>query len=43
VAIWYAGSLSIVIYFTLLTFYLLRRRRQCYDIPEGEYRVFIKI
>ena len=36
VAVWYAGTASLVAYGALLTVYLLRRRRQCYDIPEGK-------
>ena len=33
--IWYAGTFSVACYISLLVFYLLRRRRQCYDISEG--------
>ena len=36
VAIWYAGTASLVAYGFLLMVYLLRRRRQCYDIPDGK-------
>ena len=36
VAVWYAGTASLLAYGVLLTVYLLRRRRQCYDIPEGK-------
>ena len=36
VAIWYAGTASLVAYGFLLVVYLLRRRRQCYDIPDGK-------
>ena len=36
VAVWYAGTASLAAYGALLAVYLLRRRRQCYDIPEGK-------
>lgn len=35
VAVWYAGTLCLAIYACLFIFYLLRRRRRCYDIDEG--------
>ena len=34
-AVWYTGTICVVLYSALLVFYLLRRRRRCYDIPEG--------
>ncbi|KAJ4442184.1 hypothetical protein ANN_12050 [Periplaneta americana] len=35
--VWLSGSASIMLYCVLLTFYLIRRRRQCFDIsPEVE-------
>ena len=40
-AIWYAGTLSIVSYSALLTFYLLRRRRLCFDISEQTFDKFV--
>ncbi|XP_059608040.1 protein O-mannosyltransferase 1 [Phlebotomus argentipes] len=40
IAIWYAGSLSVVIYLTLLAFYLLRRRRLCFDLPPADWDKF---
>nr|XP_033816610.1 protein PRRC2B-like isoform X4 [Geotrypetes seraphini] len=38
VAIWYAGSTGILLYVVLFLWYLLRRRRRIYDIPEGCWR-----
>lgn len=35
IAIWYTCSSGVLGYSGLLVFYLLRRRRQCYDISEG--------
>ena len=40
VAVWYAGTASLLAYGALLAVYLLRRRRQCYDIPEGKLSIF---
>ena len=37
IAVWYTGTLCVILYCTLLVFYLLRRRRLCYDIPEGKF------
>jgi dolichyl-phosphate-mannose--protein O-mannosyl transferase len=36
-AIWYSGTASVAVYLVLLGFYLLRRRRLCYDLPEGKH------
>ncbi|CAG2064238.1 unnamed protein product, partial [Timema podura] len=33
--VWLSGSASLLIYSTLLVFYLMRRRRRCYDLPPG--------
>ncbi|XP_043287433.1 protein O-mannosyltransferase 1 [Venturia canescens] len=41
IAVWYSGSIGLVIYVGLLIFYLLRRRRMCYDIPESEWNRFV--
>ena len=35
-AVWLAASASLAVYAGVMGVYLLRRRRQCYDIPEGE-------
>ena len=35
-AVWAAASASLVVYTGLAVLYLLRRRRGCYDIPDGE-------
>lgn len=42
ILIWYSGSLSILLYAALLAIYLLRRRRQCYDIDEATWTQFIR-
>lgn len=38
--LWYSGSFAILIYFSLLIFYLLRRRRVIKDIPDIEWKRF---
>lgn len=38
--IWYSASFSIIIYCSLLVFYLMRRRRLYYDIPFEEWIKF---
>ncbi|KAF4522330.1 hypothetical protein B566_EDAN011331 [Ephemera danica] len=43
VAVWYAGTAGIVSYCVLLAWYLLRRRRQCFDISEAEWLRFCTI
>lgn len=42
ILIWYSGTLSILLYAGLLAVYLLRRRRQCYDIDEVTWTQFIR-
>lgn len=41
IAVWYSGTIGLLIYLALLVFYLLRRRRECYDIPEAEWNRFV--
>lgn len=41
IAIWYSGTISIIVYSALLVFYLMRRRRKCYDITEEEWEKFV--
>ncbi|EGI66055.1 PREDICTED: protein O-mannosyltransferase 1 isoform X1 [Acromyrmex echinatior] len=41
IVIWYSGTISVIVYVTLLTFYLMRRKRQCFDIPEEEWEKFV--
>lgn len=41
-AIWYSGTLALVIYFLLLVIYMLRRRRLCFDIDESTWAQFSK-
>jgi len=36
--IWLTASLSVLAYVAVLAFYLIRRRRQCFDIPEGKQK-----
>ncbi|CAH1967386.1 unnamed protein product [Acanthoscelides obtectus] len=40
IAIWYSATLGLLLYVALLIFYLLRRRRQCYDIDETTWNQF---
>ncbi|KAF5273591.1 hypothetical protein FQR65_LT04589 [Abscondita terminalis] len=40
IIIWYSATTSLVIYVCLLTFYLLRRRRLCYDLDEKNWEKF---
>lgn len=40
VVIWYSGSFSLLIYLILLTFYLLRRHRFCFDLDEKHWQKF---
>uniref|UniRef100_A0A1B0CDS7 Protein O-mannosyltransferase 1 n=1 Tax=Lutzomyia longipalpis TaxID=7200 RepID=A0A1B0CDS7_LUTLO len=40
IAIWYAGTFAVVTYLALLAFYLLRRRRLCFDLPDGDWEKF---
>merc|ERR1712024_434837 len=38
ILIWYTASLCLALYSALLVFYLLRRRRLCFDIDEAEFQ-----
>lgn len=38
--IWYSATLSLIIYSGLLVFYLLRRRRMCYDLDQVSWNKF---
>lgn len=40
IVIWYTASTCLLIYLALLVFYLLRRRRLCFDIEEAEFQKF---
>ena len=40
ILVWYTSSLCLLLYSALLVFYLLRRRRLCYDIDETEFQRF---
>lgn len=40
--VWLSGSISLILYSILLTFYLIRRRRHCYDLtPDTWYRFVV--
>ena len=41
IVIWYSGTISVIVYVILLTFYLMRRKRQCFDISEEEWEKFV--
>jgi len=38
IVIWYTGSTCLLLYSCLLVFYLLRRKRKIFDIPEQEFK-----
>lgn len=40
IVIWYSATLCLFVYCCLLIFYLLRRRRQCYDLDEKTWIQF---
>lgn len=42
IVIWYSGSLAIAVYAALLAIYLLRRRRECYDIDDATWTQFTR-
>lgn len=39
--IWYSGTISVIVYSSLLVFYLIRRKRKCYDITAEEWNKFV--
>jgi len=43
IVIWYTSSFGVLAYLTLLVFYLLRRRRQCYDITQENWQRFVSV
>ncbi|XP_017784724.1 PREDICTED: protein O-mannosyltransferase 1 [Nicrophorus vespilloides] len=43
IVIWYSSTVSLAVYFALYTFYLLRRRRYCFDLDEHTWNRFIFI
>ncbi|XP_012273929.1 protein O-mannosyltransferase 1 isoform X2 [Orussus abietinus] len=43
VAVWYTGTIAVIVYTLLLIFYLLRRRRMCFDISDEEWKRFMNI
>jgi len=42
IVVWYTGTACLAIYSVLLVFYLLRRRRLIFDIPEAEFSSFCR-
>nr|CAH7742103.1 unnamed protein product [Callosobruchus chinensis] len=40
IVIWYSATFGLLLYATLLIIYLLRRRRQCYDIDDATWTRF---
>ncbi|XP_076245663.1 protein O-mannosyltransferase rt [Calliopsis andreniformis] len=43
IVIWYTGTVCVIIYSSLLIFYMLRRRRMCFDIAHEEWSKFSNI
>lgn len=43
VIVWWSGSLGVLIYSSLLVWYLLRRRRACFDLPEEHWNQFVLV
>lgn len=43
IAIWYSGTACLIIYSSFLIFYMLRRRRMCFDISQEEWHKFSNI
>ncbi|XP_051158347.1 protein O-mannosyltransferase 1 [Leptopilina boulardi] len=43
IAVWYTGTIAVIVYSGLLIFYLMRRKRLCYDISEAEWNKFSTI
>ncbi|XP_035726639.1 protein O-mannosyltransferase 1-like isoform X1 [Vespa mandarinia] len=41
IAIWYSGTAALIVYTVLLIFYMMRRRRMCFDIINGEWNRFL--
>lgn len=40
--VWYSGAAAVFLYSAIVVFYLLRRRRRCYDIDEGTNRTSVE-
>ncbi|GAB6024710.1 hypothetical protein CHUAL_009843 [Chamberlinius hualienensis] len=40
IAIWYTATFGLVVYVSIYIFYLLRRRRLCFDLSEGDWSRF---
>jgi len=42
IVVWYSGTAGVVTYLVLLAVYLLRRRRQVFDIAESDFQTFCR-
>lgn len=40
IALWFTSTIGLILYATMLVFYLLRRRRQIFDLSEQEWMKF---
>ncbi|XP_068974791.1 uncharacterized protein [Bombus flavifrons] len=43
IAIWYSGTACVIVYSSLLIFYMLRRKRMCFDIAYEEWKKFVNV
>ncbi|XP_071862382.1 uncharacterized protein [Bombus fervidus] len=43
IAIWYSGTACVIVYSSLLIFYILRRKRMCFDIAYEEWKKFVNV
>lgn len=43
IVIWYSATAGLILYAFLLVFYILRRRRQCYDLRPKDWDQFVAI
>lgn len=43
IVIWYTATASLMLYCVLLTYYLLRRRRNCFDLDSASWNKFMLI
>lgn len=41
IAVWYSGTVALTIYIVLMIFYIMRRRRMCFDIANEEWNRFL--
>lgn len=43
VIVWYSGTISVILYFAFFVWYLLRRRRHCYDLTPDSWDHFVEV